>query len=92
MTLMFCAFDGEAKILRVYGHSLVTHPYETEWSDKIAKFPELAEEVIGIAGGIAYLPFFKHGGGFCPNVFMILISWYIYSSSKIPVGKPSILR
>jgi len=42
MTLMFCAFDGEAKILRVYGHSLVTHPYEAEWSDKIAKFPELA--------------------------------------------------
>ena len=42
MTLMFCAFDGQAKILRVYGQAAVTHPYDAEWVDKIANFPELA--------------------------------------------------
>ena len=42
MTLMFCAFDGQAKILRVYGQAAVTHPYDAEWADKIANFPELA--------------------------------------------------
>ena len=26
MTLMFCAFTGEAMILRVYGHATVVHP------------------------------------------------------------------
>jgi hypothetical protein len=42
MTLIFCAFDGRAKILRVYGQAAVTHPYDAEWADKIANFPELA--------------------------------------------------
>ena len=42
MTLMFCAFDGQAKILRFYGQAAVTHPYDAEWVDKIANFPELA--------------------------------------------------
>ena len=42
MTLMFCAFDGQAKILRVYGQAAVSHPYDAEWADKIGNFPELA--------------------------------------------------
>jgi len=39
---MFCAFDGGAKILRIYGQSAVTHPSDVEWTDKIPNFPELA--------------------------------------------------
>ena len=30
MTLMFCAFNGDAKILRVYGRCFATHHYETD--------------------------------------------------------------
>ena len=42
MTLMFCAFNGDAKILRVYGRCFATHHYETDWNSKIVDFPKLA--------------------------------------------------
>jgi hypothetical protein len=32
MTLMFCAFEGEALILRVYGTARVIHPRDAEWA------------------------------------------------------------
>lgn len=41
MTLMFCAFDGPALTLRVYGTATVTHPRDPEWADLINLFPEL---------------------------------------------------
>lgn len=31
MTLMFCAFEGEPKILRLYGDARIVHPADEEW-------------------------------------------------------------
>lgn len=42
MTLMFCAFDGEAMILRVYGQATVLHPRAPEWEGLVAEFPAIA--------------------------------------------------
>ena len=42
MTMMFCAFEGEALILRLYGKAKVFHPRDPEWSDLLAYFPSLA--------------------------------------------------
>lgn len=42
MTLMFCAFAGEAMILRVYGHAKMFHPRDPEWSGLVGLFVPLA--------------------------------------------------
>ena len=42
MTLMFCAFEGEARILRVYGTAGVFHPRDIEWDKLAAHFPVMA--------------------------------------------------
>jgi hypothetical protein len=42
MTLMFCAFSGEAMILRVYGHARIVHPRDEAWSDLAGRFPSMA--------------------------------------------------
>jgi len=42
MTLMFCAFEGEAMILRVYGQANVTHPRDSEWESARAGFADIA--------------------------------------------------
>ncbi len=42
MTLMFCAFSGEAMILRVYGHAKVIHPRDPEWPDLAGLFAPMA--------------------------------------------------
>lgn len=42
MTLMFCAFEGDALILRVYGQARAIHPRDPEWQSVLAKFPEIA--------------------------------------------------
>jgi Pyridoxamine 5'-phosphate oxidase len=42
MTLMFCAFDGEARILRVYGQATCVHPGDADWHGLIALFPAMA--------------------------------------------------
>lgn len=39
MTLMFCAFEGDALILRVYGTASATHPQDADWAEKAAAFP-----------------------------------------------------
>jgi hypothetical protein len=39
MTLMFCAFDGEPLILRLYGEARVYHPRDDEWGEAIKSFP-----------------------------------------------------
>ena len=41
MTLMFCAFEGNPMILRVYGQATTTHPRDAEWEAKVADFPTL---------------------------------------------------
>lgn len=42
MTLMFCAFEGDPMILRVYGSASVLHPRDPAWEDAIAEFPAFA--------------------------------------------------
>jgi Pyridoxamine 5'-phosphate oxidase len=42
MTLMFCAFEGEARILRVYGSAKVIHPRDPEWAGLASRFPAMA--------------------------------------------------
>lgn len=42
MTLMFCAFEGEALILRVYGTARVIYPRDPEWPEIAGNFPDYA--------------------------------------------------
>ncbi|MEO0370559.1 MAG: pyridoxamine 5'-phosphate oxidase family protein [Pseudomonadota bacterium] len=42
MTLMFCAFEDAAQILRAYGQAKVYHPRDAEWDGLIGLFPKLA--------------------------------------------------
>ncbi len=39
MTLLFCAFEGKPKILRLYGHAKVYHQRDPEFQDLIQLFP-----------------------------------------------------
>lgn len=39
MTLMWCSFDKEPLILRVYGHARVCQPADSEWQGLQALFP-----------------------------------------------------
>jgi len=39
--LMFCAFDGDALILRLYGAAKVVHPHDPDWPDVASDFPEM---------------------------------------------------
>ncbi|RDH92273.1 MAG: pyridoxamine 5'-phosphate oxidase family protein [endosymbiont of Seepiophila jonesi] len=41
MTLMFCAFDADPKILRLYGQAAVHHEGSAEWDAHIGRFPGL---------------------------------------------------
>lgn len=38
MTIMFCSFDGEPLILRLFGHARVVHPRDAEWTELYAQF------------------------------------------------------
>ncbi len=42
MTLMFCAFEGDALILRVYGTARTLHPRDPDWAELAALFPPMA--------------------------------------------------
>ena len=42
MTLMFCEFSGDARIIRTYGRASVIYPHDDGWQDAIAQFPEYA--------------------------------------------------
>ena len=42
ITLMFCAFEGDALILRVYGTARTLHPRDTGWAKAAADFPPMA--------------------------------------------------
>lgn len=42
MTLMFCAFAGEAMILRVYGQAKIFHPRDPEWNGLAGLFAPMA--------------------------------------------------
>ena len=42
MTLMFCAFEGNPLILRLYGEAATYHPRDPEWNTYIGLFAPLA--------------------------------------------------
>ncbi|MEN8177671.1 MAG: pyridoxamine 5'-phosphate oxidase family protein [Pseudomonadota bacterium] len=42
MTLMFCSFTDESKILRLYGHAKIFHPDSPVWDEHIVHFPVLS--------------------------------------------------
>ena len=42
MTLMFCAFDGDPLILRLYGTARVIHPRDANWDDWLARFDAMS--------------------------------------------------
>lgn len=71
MTLMFCAFDGDPMILRVYGQAAVAHPHEGTFSEHAALFPKLAGsrqifdltiDLVQTSCGTG-VPLFEHLGG-----------------------------
>lgn len=41
MTMMFCAFDGEALTLRLYGRAELIRPDHPEWPALLGLFPEI---------------------------------------------------
>lgn len=41
MTVMFCAFEGQPLILRLYGTADVFHPYDKDWDRWCRLFPPL---------------------------------------------------
>ncbi|MEH6404177.1 MAG: pyridoxamine 5'-phosphate oxidase family protein [Sneathiella sp.] len=42
MTLMFCAFEGDAQILRVYGQAKIIHQKDAAWQSALTDFPVIA--------------------------------------------------
>jgi len=41
MTLMFCAFSGTSRTLRVYGNAKTTQPEDEDWTELLSQFPSL---------------------------------------------------
>ncbi len=41
ITIMFCSFDKEAEIARIYGRGAVVRPTDARWPQLIANFPKL---------------------------------------------------
>lgn len=39
MTIMFCAFEGRTKILRLYGRATTLHPGDRDWETMARHFP-----------------------------------------------------
>jgi hypothetical protein len=70
ITLMFCAFEGSPRILRVYGSARAVHRADTEWAILSTHFPSLAGarqildvtvELVQTSCGMA-VPFFDYVG------------------------------
>lgn len=70
MTLMFCAFEGDPLILRLYGQARIFHPRDTEWHELIQLFPPIAGarqiidlriDLVQTSCGMA-VPFFEFQG------------------------------
>lgn len=70
MTIMFCAFEGEPMILRLYGHARTIHPRDPAWDELIGRFPPLAgaRQVIDLRVDLVQtscgmgVPFFEYRG------------------------------
>jgi len=70
MTLMFCAFEGEPLILRLYGQARAIHPTDAEWQALCARFTplpgarqifDLSLDLVQSSCGFA-APFFEYKG------------------------------
>lgn len=50
ITLMFCAFEGDPLILRVYGQGRAIYPHDAEWPNAAPRFPALpgARQIIDV--------------------------------------------
>lgn len=42
ITIIFCAFEGNPMILRLYGTAKAIHPRDSEWNELIGLFPKTA--------------------------------------------------
>ncbi|WP_298779351.1 pyridoxamine 5'-phosphate oxidase family protein [uncultured Polaribacter sp.] len=70
ITLMFCAFDGNPNILRIYGKGKAIHPKDEAWNDAIKLFPEIpgARQIFDITVESAQdscgmsIPFYEYKG------------------------------
>ena len=40
MTVMFCSFDKQPMIMRLYGQALAVHPRDARWAELAALFPK----------------------------------------------------
>ena len=51
MTIMFCAFEGNPMILRLYGNAKVIHHCDPEWKELITQFPAIpgARQIFDLA-------------------------------------------
>ena len=51
ITLMFCAFEGDPLILRLYGHARIFHPRDAEWDSLLPLFPVIpgARQIIDMS-------------------------------------------
>jgi len=70
MTVMFCSFDKQPLIMRLYGHATAIHPRDASWADLRALFPNytgarqvfvLALELVQTSCGYA-VPYYKLKG------------------------------
>ena len=70
MTLMFCSFDRQPLILRVYGHARTVQPHDDEWQELAGLFGEppgsrqcyvLDVDLVQTSCGFA-VPFYEFGG------------------------------
>ena len=68
MTLMFCSFEGNPMILRIYGRARVVHTYDEAWGELLGHFPvipgarqvfDLSVELVQTSCGMA-VPFFDY--------------------------------
>ncbi|VTR95286.1 pyridoxamine 5 -phosphate oxidase : Pyridoxamine 5''-phosphate oxidase OS=Singulisphaera acidiphila (strain ATCC BAA-1392 / DSM 18658 / VKM B-2454 / MOB10) GN=Sinac_4573 PE=4 SV=1: Pyridox_oxidase [Gemmata massiliana] len=70
LTIMFCAFEGRPRILRLYGHGRAVEPGDSDWSSVSAAFPDLAGvravvvmDVNRIADSCGYaVPLYQYAG------------------------------
>lgn len=70
ITLMFCAFEGDPKILRLYGQAKVYHPRDSQYQSMLPLFPALpgARQIIDVAVELVQtscgmgVPFFAYAG------------------------------
>ncbi len=70
ITIMFCAFEGNPLILRLYGKATVIHPRDNEWDETISLFQDLPGkrqvfviDIESVAGSCGFgVPLFEYKG------------------------------